>query len=84
MYMYMHYKYTMYICVFINVNKNASTNFLQEQNYIPHVMAYSACIGPYAGPCEHKPRPGTSVGGASSVNPHMTVFVLLTLVLKML
>lgn len=30
---------------------------VQEQNYIAHVMAYSACIGPYLDDCD---RPGSN------------------------
>ena len=29
---------------------------VHEQNYVAHVMAYSACIGPYAGDCKMKER----------------------------
>ncbi|XP_052791686.1 alkaline phosphatase-like [Mya arenaria] len=34
---------------------------VQEQNYIAHVMAYSACIGPYKQPCKRMtPHPSTA------------------------
>lgn len=44
---------------------------LHEQNYIPHVMGYAACIGPSAGESCRRPSFATSAESSESFNlPH--------------
>lgn len=40
---------------------------LHEQNYIPYVMAYSACIGDYEDDCH---------GGGEKATPALTLIIL--------
>ncbi|NWX17644.1 PPBT protein, partial [Aegotheles bennettii] len=45
---------------------------VHEQNYIPHAMAYAACIGSNRGHCNAAARPG-----ASSLLPFLALLILL-------
>ncbi|KAH3859395.1 hypothetical protein DPMN_102115 [Dreissena polymorpha] len=52
---------------------------VQEQNYIAHVMAYSACIGPYTTSCDHG-QPIECTSGCELVSLHIYAFVALLFV----
>ena len=57
--------------------------FLQEQNYIAHVMAYSACIGPYKYDCE-RGGSSTNTSGSDVIKPYLTMLVISLLVITFL
>lgn len=56
-------------------------NGVQEQNYIAHVMAYSACIGPYTG---HECDYATRTADVNSANTNNVSYIISILTMSFL